>query len=68
MGEGLGLEWRDVDFDEQTLQVRRALAWVGGTPTLGEPKLDNTWLATDQSPGPISRTVEPRPIMTSSSV
>ena len=38
VGEALGLEWRDIDFDSAQLRVERAVAWVGSTPVLGDPK------------------------------
>ena len=40
VGEALGLEWSDVSLDEETLRIRHALAWVGSTPVLGQPKTE----------------------------
>ena len=37
-GEALGLRWEDVDLDEGTLHVRRALQRIEGTYRLVEPK------------------------------
>jgi integrase len=36
--EAIGLTWHDVDLEHKTLQVNRALVWVGGTRYPGEPK------------------------------
>jgi len=41
-GELLGLRWEDVDLDAGRLRVRYALANVGGTLTLLEPKTDRS--------------------------
>lgn len=38
IGEALGLQWGDIDFDGGLVHIRRALAWVGSRPVLGEPK------------------------------
>ncbi|MET1011433.1 MAG: site-specific integrase, partial [Actinomycetota bacterium] len=37
-GEALGLAWRDLDLDQGTASVRRALVLVGNVPTFNEPK------------------------------
>jgi len=38
LGEALGLEWRDIDFTNRRLTVRRALVEVGGALELSKPK------------------------------
>ena len=39
-GEALGLAWKDIDFLDRTLTIRRQLlnAWADGAPVFGEPK------------------------------
>jgi integrase len=39
-GEALGLAWKDINFLEGTLTIRRQLlnAWADGAPVFGEPK------------------------------
>ncbi len=37
-GELCGLRWEDVDFAEQTVRVRKALAMINGKPTVAAPK------------------------------
>jgi integrase len=38
-GEGLGLQWADIDFDRATLQVRRAVQRFGGSASARKPLL-----------------------------
>jgi integrase len=38
MGEILGLNWQDIDFERATLQVRRTRTVTPEGPTLGDPK------------------------------
>jgi len=37
-GELFGLRWRDVDLENQMLQVRQTVSWAGGKATFGQPK------------------------------
>ena len=39
LGEGLGLQWTDVDLDRGTLQVRRAVQRFGGSASARRPLL-----------------------------
>lgn len=38
LGEALGLEWADIDWDHQTVSISRSLVWVGSRPILETPK------------------------------
>ena len=38
IGEALGLQWEDVDWEAGTVRVRRSLSQVDGRMSLGEPK------------------------------
>jgi integrase len=42
LGEALGLQWRDVDFDAKTLRVARAAQWIKGELTYVEPKSERS--------------------------
>jgi integrase len=39
LGEGLGLQWADIDFDRGTLQVGRAVQRFGGSASARKPLL-----------------------------
>jgi integrase len=41
-GELLGLFWEDIDFERNTVRVRRALQRVDGKPTFVEPKSESS--------------------------
>jgi integrase len=41
-GEILALQWKDVDFDERTLEVRHSLQWVDGRFSLAEPNSERS--------------------------
>ena len=41
-GELLGLRWRDVDLDRETLQVRGSLQRIGGSLVVTEPKTEHS--------------------------
>lgn len=42
LGEITGLQWDDVDFEQQTIRVRSQLQWVDGKPTLRGLKSSNS--------------------------
>src|SRR5699024_8445693 len=37
-GELLALEWRDIDFDQDTISVTKSVTVVNGKPTIKRPK------------------------------
>ena len=41
-GELFGLRWEDIDFERNTVRVRRALQRVKGKPTFVEPKSESS--------------------------
>jgi integrase len=42
LGEALGVSWEDVDFETNTLRVRRSLQRIDGKLTLKEPKTEKS--------------------------
>ena len=37
-GEALGIQWKDIDFDSNTITIDRAVTFKGNQPKVGEPK------------------------------
>lgn len=49
-GELLALQWKDIDFNEQTITVRRSLVKVGPPPVFKSPKSKSGWRLLPISP------------------
>jgi integrase len=53
-GELCGLRWIDVDLDRETLNVRKTVVAVQGTPKVGEPKSEKSRRTIDLDAGTVA--------------